>query len=568
MAQTVVVSMVEEEKDDFINVFSGLKMEEEQFDEKKIYKEDSVIEIQGDEKKNDKVMNEQPTREELAVPTTCAIDIMNKRLDPQLVYGTKPEEYVEQDESGYNGEDENGWCDPFALDGDCEEAPNGSSTKPITVPVLAQHGIHDVPTPPASPEYASETGFYRTENRRLHHVELWGVSPDSSDDELREQCRRNATALRKVHYERKHAKAIEGYMINCFKFCYPIDFLEWRPRTDTGLEFRKREVPGVISWEDATESESYLLSKLSTELIVSIMKLLDYRSAKSLTRCSKQLFDIYKANSTTICRKIIYRTKNLVHIPDFLRARGEASAEAKLQAHHHAVEWIVDEMLSARYKIQKEVNDAFVYNIRFKELQRYEESILGASRDPLRLAPNVSEEKKAKILKGRDYPFRGLLIYLLSKRIGSPRMSRPDQPRLFKHLTFWEKSILSRDEDMRMAERYMADLICWYLRRDRCAWDAIQSQLTDEDDDEMSEADFLDSLVGMSAVQLWELMRLVGMKMDDLLWIMIERGDEESLEKVKASVGSGSMNSKLVAWAMKQEFLEERVKQILGNWEK
>ncbi|KAK6352001.1 hypothetical protein TWF718_005150 [Orbilia javanica] len=177
-----------------------------------------------------------------------------------------------------------------------------------------------------------------------------------------------------------------------------------------------------------------------------------------------------------------------------------------------------------------------------------------------------------QITEGETFPFPGLLKYVFEKHLGSPRRSRDNLLRYHKCLSSIEKMGLRDATDERKAFQWGMSLVAWYLKKNRTVYYAVRNeflkhfktqsggdvegQATREgegtEETTISDQQYVERLEWLRPAQLWELVRLVDLKADNLITAMRVRGFlgvcEDGVDEVEVA----------------EEFLLRRVAQVLG----
>ncbi|KAF3314049.1 hypothetical protein TWF173_005155 [Orbilia oligospora] len=177
----------------------------------------------------------------------------------------------------------------------------------------------------------------------------------------------------------------------------------------------------------------------------------------------------------------------------------------------------------------------------------------------------VPKFARPQIMEGETFPFAGLLKYVLEKHLGSPRRSKDNLPRYHKRLDMIERMGLKNQADEKKAFHWALNLVLWYLKKERTVYYGIRNeflnQIKEEDEEENEEGgevvltitdkEYVERLKRLKPVQLWELVRLIEVKSEDVI----------ALLKVKGflSVGEDEVDKAEVM----EEFLFARIKQVL-----
>ncbi|KAF3207991.1 hypothetical protein TWF679_007894 [Orbilia oligospora] len=172
---------------------------------------------------------------------------------------------------------------------------------------------------------------------------------------------------------------------------------------------------------------------------------------------------------------------------------------------------------------------------------------------------------RPQIMEGETFPFAGLLKYVLEKHLGSPRRGKDNLPRYQKSLDMIERMGLKNQADEKKAFHWALNLALWYLKNERTVYYGIRNeflnQIKVEDEEEteegevvvltLSDREYVERLKRLKPVQLWELVRLVEVKSEDVITLLKVKGflsvDEEQVDKAEVM----------------EEFIFARIKQVL-----
>ncbi|EPS36663.1 hypothetical protein H072_9771 [Dactylellina haptotyla CBS 200.50] len=420
---------------------------------------------------------------------------------------------------------------------------------------------NNLPTPPPSPQSKGDSAPTLLANGGQDLTNSAVYSEESvenirlSEKELYERQKaiflQNARELRKQHYTRIAAQKMAKYISLSFSWAVPIKFEGWICPLPETIQFERREVmPGKFQ-KDATFSFPLYkpsIEELNENILVVIMMQLDFPSTQSMRLASKKLNTIYENNWEDICDRILPRTRQLSYIPGYLLPAGsvEENSEIKMRQHCYCISWTVQKLLLSFREIDEKYRSEVLQQGLRRELYKAGE---------IKALPN--ESPQPKVLKGATYPFSQLLEFLLEKNFGGPRRSKENLPRYLRNLTMLERGTALDKKEAQMALKWMIELILWYLGKDRAVYYAINDCIAGAEDDDIliSQEEYSSFLLGLKPVQLWELVRLVGIKSEEIIEIMKSRGFWQPEVWDSDGVDSGDLQ---------EEFILARVRQILG----
>ncbi|KAK6517572.1 hypothetical protein TWF281_004222 [Arthrobotrys megalospora] len=184
--------------------------------------------------------------------------------------------------------------------------------------------------------------------------------------------------------------------------------------------------------------------------------------------------------------------------------------------------------------------------------------------------PTEFESVRKKITQGETFPFPGLMKYLLEKHLGSPRRSKDNLPRYQKGMTTLEKASLMNRAPEKKIFHWAMNLVVWHLMEQRNVYYAIkqafcqQKKQEDEEEEEytdtevvaeaeaeISEREYVERLKWLKPAQLWELVRLVEVRVEDVIALMKVKGFLGCDDEVECET------------TIMEDFIIGRVKQVL-----
>ncbi|KAK6526555.1 hypothetical protein TWF694_005137 [Orbilia ellipsospora] len=428
----------------------------------------------------------------------------------------------------------------------------------------------DVLTPPPSPKSEKEESLPNEGSCDPNG----SISGDTlADDEEQEQERlkhekqkavflRNAKALREKHYAKIAAKTatksarekIAKYIDLSFRWGRPMNFDSWLVSIPETIKFEKREVrtfqkSSMLAVPRSTNRA--LIQTLTDTLLSKIMANLDFPSAQQLRLVSKRFNEIYNDYREEICDAIAARIPQISYIPDLLLSSGSIreTSEQRLRQKYFCTSWAVQAILSEYRRTAAKYQDMLLEQEIASEIYQAKKFDCPRLQNP-----------RSDLLKGSTYPFPTLIEYLLEKHLGGPRRTRPNLPRLAKKLTSIERSAATDPQESKRALKWIMQLIRWYVAKDMSVYYAINDIITcDADEDVMlSEEEFEEFWRKLEPVQVWELVRLVGIKTETVMRIVTER----RFPQYEKMITAGNAED------IKDEFILFRVQEIIDPKEK
>ncbi|KAF3906779.1 hypothetical protein AA313_de0206925 [Arthrobotrys entomopaga] len=424
----------------------------------------------------------------------------------------------------------------------------------------------DILTPPPSPQSEKE-GSLSDETASGSNVSVSGETLADDEEQARERLRyerqkaiflRNATALRKKHYAKAAAETatkiakekFAKYIELSYMWGRSVDFESWLVPMPETVKFEKRKVKPFQKSSNLAipqPANGTSLYTLHDTLISRIMENLDFPSTQQLRLVAKKFDAVYSENREKICDTIAARTPQMSYIPAFLFSSESTkmTSEKRLRQNHFCTSWTVQTILSDYRKTAAKYQETVVETELANELYQANKVDCPQLQSP-----------RSDVLKGATYPFPTLMEYLLEKHLGGPRRTRPNLPRLTKKLTLMERSTAMDSQESRKALKWVMQLIRWYVAQDMTVYYAINDSITCDDDEDvmLSPEEFDEFWRKLEPAQIWELVRLVGIKTEGILELVKERGFpryEKNITEVDVE-------------EIKDEFILFRVKEIIN----
>ncbi|KAF3135109.1 hypothetical protein TWF594_008498 [Orbilia oligospora] len=391
---------------------------------------------------------------------------------------------------------------------------------------------------------------------------------------------------------------------------YPqVKFPKRDPRTYKKPQAAEPGLGGLISKVRPRAS----FTRMGDGIVARIMGMLDFPTVHSLRLTAKSFDNVYGEHWEDICDNIYEdKQKKISYIPDFYTLSGSAEedSEEKLRQHHYCTDWVVHSILPNYHESRAMVDadsvrvstNAFLQmalhpprrncngagdgearsNGNGIQIERtdvnHQPMIVGNAKELTTFtiwcsesaevaagANSAAEEStggsqeqsrgrqgaksfavpkfsRPQIMEGETFPFAGLLKYVLEKHLGSPR--RADEKKAF---------------------HWALNLVLWYLKKEPTVYYGIRNeflnQIKEEEEDEneegeevvltITEKEYVERLKRLKPVQLWELVRLIEVKSEDVITILKVKGflsvDEDEVDKAEVM----------------EEFIFARIKQVL-----
>ncbi|EWC48025.1 hypothetical protein DRE_02604 [Drechslerella stenobrocha 248] len=366
----------------------------------------------------------------------------------------------------------------------------------------------------------------------------------------------NAKNLRRKHYAKASAyKKLSEYISLSYSWGIPLDFsdaLKTVPKTL--LLFEKKELPLSLTTEAIPVKikgtpPKPTIQQIGDRAIAKVMGFLDFPSVHNFRLCSKELDTVYNDNREDICDAIVARTRNIIYVSDYLAPANsvKVDSEDKLLQHHYCIEWIVAAILPSFRDISEKYDKSLCAEGFAQELAK----ATGGYIPP-------KAKVQPEILRGPTYPLPALMAYLLEKHLGSKRRSKNNLPRYYKQLTKWERQTAMDQKEGERATWWTINLVRWHLAKDRILFYAINDHIAKAYGDEdlmIGKDEYCDFLRQLKPAQLWELVRLVGIKTDD----------KKDLTQARGFLGAGvdDVDAEEDGTDAQEEFILARVQKVL-----